>query len=118
MGPQPRKEPAIGVVPERHPGVKATHPTGEKVAVYEYPFALNTETLAGRGLTTDDVARALWAAGNYERRQTQGGWALRSFQKDDAAALSSLSLRVRESEMKTSQLGDVGAPAARSLRVG
>jgi putative OPT family oligopeptide transporter len=114
------------IVPESHPGVRVTHPSGEQMIQREFPFRPGpgaASTLGG-----PELAQQLWGRGLEVRLDASGALvAIRTFRTDvTAASLAAEEVRTREETVgeqaltRTSlgALGAVGEPAERRLQVG
>ena len=115
-------------VPESHPGVRVTHPSGEQVVQREFPFRPGAGAFSASTLTGEELAGQLWGRG-LEVRLDAGGapLAIRTFRRDvTAASLAAEEVRAREEHLAEAvltrtalgRLGAVGEPAERRLEVG
>ena len=113
------------IVPESHPGIRVTHPSGEQMVQREFPF--RPGPAAGSTLTGQELAQQLWGRGLEVRLDGGAPVAIRTFRTDvTAASLAGEELRagetsVREQAVTRTTLGALGAlgePTERRLEVG
>jgi putative OPT family oligopeptide transporter len=115
-------------IPESHPGVRVTHPTGEQVVQHEFPFRPAEGALTASTLTGQELAGQLWGRGVEVRLDAAGApVAVRTFRTDvSAASLAAEEVRVRTEQPGETQvsrttvgaLGSLGEPVERRLEVG
>ncbi|HEY1908423.1 MAG TPA: oligopeptide transporter, OPT family [Myxococcaceae bacterium] len=113
-------------VPESHPGIRVTHPSGEHLVQREFPFRAGPG--AGATLTGEELAQQLWGRGLEVRLDAAGApVAMRTFRTDvTAASLAGEEVRAGEAAVReqavtrttVGALGAVGEPAERRLEVG
>jgi putative OPT family oligopeptide transporter len=113
------------IVPESHPGIRVTHPSGEQMVQREFRFRPGPG--AGSTLTGQELAQQLWGRGLEVRLDGGAPVAIRTFRTDvTAASLAGEELRagegsVREQAVTRTTLGTLGAlgePTERRLEVG
>lgn len=115
-------------IPESHPGVRVTHPTGEQVVQREFPFRLAAGALTASTLTGEELAGQLWGRGLEVRLDAAGApLAVRTFRTDvSGASLAAEEVRARTEQPGETQvtrttvgaLGSLGEPVERRLEVG
>jgi hypothetical protein len=115
-------------IPESHPGVRVTHPTGEQVVQREFPFRPAPGALTASTLTGEELAGQLWGRGLEVRLDAAGApLAVRTFRTDvSAASLAAEEVRARTEQPGETQvtrttvgaLGSLGEPVERRLEVG
>ncbi len=102
-------------IPETHPGAQVTELSAEKVTLYQHPFALTGEALAARGVTREEIARAVWAAGDDLKVDDAGRAWIRSFHPRRPEALSAIAAKPG---LTLGELGSVGDASPTQLTVG
>jgi putative OPT family oligopeptide transporter len=115
-------------IPESHPGVRVTHPSGEQVVQREFPFRPRPGAFSASTLGGEELAQQLWGRGLEVRLDAAGApVAIRTFRDDvTSGSLASEGIRTRGGESgeasiaRTSvgELGAIGEPAERRLEVG
>ncbi len=115
-------------VPESHPGVRVTHPSGERVVQREFPFRPGAGVFSHSTITGEELAQQLWGRGLEVRLDAAGvPAAIRTFRGDvTAASLAGEEVRAREEHVREplvnrtalGSLGAVGEPTDRPLEVG
>jgi putative OPT family oligopeptide transporter len=115
-------------VPESHPGVRVTHPSGEQVAQREFPFRPSAGAFSASTMSGEELAQQLWGRG-LEVRLDAGGApvAIRTFRGDvTGTVLAAEEVRARFEQIReplvtrttVGALGAVGDPVERRLEVG
>ena len=113
------------IVPESHPGIRVTHPSGEQMVQREFPFRPGPG--AGSTLTGQELAQQLWGRGLEVRLDGGAPVAIRTFRTDvTAASLAGEELRAGETGVREQggtrttfgALGVLGEPTERRLEVG
>ena len=116
------------IVPESHPGVRVTHPSGEQVVQHEFPFRPTPGGFSASALTGGELAGQLWGRGLEVRLDASGApVAIRTFRTDvTSASLAAEEIRGRWEQTREplvtrtslGALGAVGEPVERRLEVG
>jgi putative OPT family oligopeptide transporter len=112
------------IVPESHPGIRVTHPSGEQRVQHEFPFHPTPGSFSASSLTGAELAGQLWGRGLEVRLDASGApVAIRTFRTDVTnASLAAEEIReTRESLVTRTTLGALGAvgdPVERHLHVG
>ena len=113
------------IVPESHPGIRVTHPSGQQMVQREFPFRPGPG--AGSTLTGQELAQQLWGRGLEVRLDGGAPVSIRTFRTDvTAASLAGEELRAGEGNVREQAvtrttlgaLGVLGEPTERRLEVG